>query len=113
MFLRVNSKSHAENVHPLPGLHKGIHLLQKFFPTLDYTPAFFLARSSLWQMHCPPFYSKKLIPEFPVSKSLSERLHSVTTEKPTRPLGVPWGIPDCCMVPADATHTSDTLPKSH
>lgn len=29
MFLRVNSKLHAENVHPLPGLHKGILLLQK------------------------------------------------------------------------------------
>lgn len=64
---------------------------RQFFPSLAYTAAFFLARSSLWQMHCPPFYSKQLMPELPVSKSLSERLcyHGEVSKTTWSTLGYP------------------------
>lgn len=84
---------------------------------LAYTPAFLSARSSLWQMHCPPFYSKQLTSESPVNTrpntATREGLHCVAIEKSAGPFGAPWDILDLCIVPADMTRSSDMSLESH
>lgn len=88
-----------------------------FLLGLAYAPAFLSARSSLRQMHHPPFYSKQLTSESPVSTTANtasrEGLHSVAIEKSAGPFGAPWDILVLCMVPADMTHSSDMSLESH
>lgn len=90
---------------------------REFLLGLAYIPAFLSARSSLWQMHCPLFYSKQLTSESPVSTRVlaasREGLHSVAIEKSAGPFGAPWDILDLRMVPADETHSSDMSLEEH
>lgn len=88
-----------------------------FLLGLAYAPAFLSARSWLWQMHHPPFYSKQLTSESTVSTTANaaswEGLHSVAIEKSAGPFGAPWDILDLCIVPADMTRSSDMSLESH
>lgn len=91
---------------------------REFLLGLAYTPTFLSARSSLWQMHCPLFYSKQLTSESPVSTRVllaasREGLHSLAIEKSAGPFGAPWDILDLRMVPADETQSSDMSLESH
>lgn len=89
---------------------------EEFFLSLAYTSAFFLARSSLWQMHCLSFYSKQFTPEFPASKRanyLSRSASLIATKKSAGPLRAPWDILGCCTVPAKVTYSSDKPLKCH
>lgn len=111
LALLVNYNVHAENVCPRSPQGRFSATEDSFFSVWPIPQVSSQPGHHCGKCHCPPFYSKQLTSEPPVSTRANaasqEGLHSVAIEKSAGPFGAPWDILDLCMVPADMTHSTD------